>query len=108
MKVSQPAVSQKIRQARSVPAPRPGFSGATPREIALHYAAGNIDREQAIDELSRFEYTVEVHAGPYDDLGVSDPMSPEGLRRALHEELIDLEMYGEIVENIAAARRAAH
>ena len=86
---------------------RPINAGESPYEIALHYAAGKMSRQQAIDEFSRFEYTVEVLAGPYDDLGVSDPMSPEGLRRALHEELIDFDMYGEIVENIAAARRAA-
>ncbi|WP_050668103.1 hypothetical protein [Luteipulveratus halotolerans] len=54
--VSAPAVNQRLKTARGVAPVREGFSGARPLEIAQRYAAGDIDREQMLDELSSWPY----------------------------------------------------
>lgn len=71
--ISQPAVSQLKKSAQRVPETVEGFSGATPGEIAARYAAGEIGREQVINELARWDYPpVAPPVEPYDDLYVED------------------------------------
>ena len=54
--LSQPTISDALKTAARVPEPRPGFSGADPYEIAQRYAAGDLTREELVEELSPWEY----------------------------------------------------
>lgn len=75
---------------------REGFSGADPYEIALRYAAGQITREQLIDELSRWEYTPDRYPPePLDDGVILGDWS-RYLSPAFHDDLIDFGTYEEI------------
>jgi hypothetical protein len=56
LKISQAAVSKALTRAQSIPDPLPGFSGASPYEIAQRYAAGELIRAQVVDELTRWPY----------------------------------------------------
>ncbi|GAB2454878.1 hypothetical protein HD599_003024 [Conyzicola lurida] len=78
--------------------PRPGFSGATPWEVAQRFAVGQISREQVVDELARWEYPPTELTDGIDGLLVSPPGSFQEVFRALDRDLIDAEIYGEIVD----------
>ncbi|WP_059388320.1 helix-turn-helix domain-containing protein [Arthrobacter sp. Hiyo1] len=56
--ITQSAISQALTKAESKgvkPIPE-GFSGASPHEIAERYAAGDIDRNEMIRQLSAWPY----------------------------------------------------
>jgi hypothetical protein len=85
--------------------PRPGFSGATPWEVAQRFAVGQISRERVVDELARWEYPpIELTDG-IDGLLVSPPGFFQDVSRAQRRGLIDLEIYGEIVDRTPTAPR---
>ena len=81
--------------APDVPVPREGFSGASPYEIVQQYAAGELSREQAVDELSRWEYVPMPSADPFGDLFIPDGTFEE-VCRAESDGLIDGTTYEEI------------
>lgn len=56
--ITQSAISQALTKAesRGVKAIPEGFSGASPYEIAERYAAGEIDRDEMIRQLSAWPY----------------------------------------------------
>lgn len=56
--ITQSAISQALTRAESkgVKAIPEGFSGASPYEIAERYAAGEIDRDEMIRQLSAWRY----------------------------------------------------
>lgn len=93
--VTQSAVSQALKTARNVEEVRPGFSGASPYEIAQRYAAGELDRERALDELVRWPYDAIARSDGYDALIVDEPATHtlEEVVRAYREGLIDQDMY---------------
>jgi hypothetical protein len=95
-RLSEPRVSQIVnRTARS----RPGFSGASPTEIAQRYATGEISEQQAIDELSRWAYDPMPAFDPFDETwepGVGTWLEVED---AWHARLITDDMFGAIRVN---------
>jgi len=100
LRVSQPAVSKRLREAVEVPAVREGFSGGSPFEVAQRYAAGLLSRAQVLEELARWPYVSAV-AGDGEDWLSGDPGEFEQVGRALDDGLIEDELYDELV-----ARRA--
>lgn len=95
--ISQPSVNSALKSAAAVPDVRPGFSGATPYEIAQRYDAGELTREQVIDELGRWPYRPGSPSDGY-DWTTLDPGEFEEVRRALSEHLIDADTYDEILD----------
>ncbi|WP_422759345.1 hypothetical protein [Paenarthrobacter sp. C1] len=103
--VSQPAISRLLSQAdaRGVKPVPEGFSGASPYEIAERYAAGDIDRDAMIRELSAWPYlknegaaaaAAEWESTPYLDT----PGSFAEVGRAFDEGLIDGDAYDQILD----------
>ncbi len=92
--VTQPAVSQALKTAWAVDDVRPGFSGASPYEIAQRYAAWELDRDQSLEELVRWPYDPITHSDGYDALVVDAPGTHtlEEVVRAYREGLIDQDM----------------
>lgn len=92
-------LGRNLCRAGSPPA-RGRFSGAGPYEIAQHHAAGDITREQLLDELGHWKY--EPDSNPtdgYDTLIISAPGSFEDVGRAYDDGLIDAQLYDEILED---------
>lgn len=52
--VSQPAISKALKGSSMLPPVLEGFHGADPSEIIARFAAGDMTREQVVDELSRW------------------------------------------------------
>ena len=105
--VTQPTISAALKSAAKVPDPLEGFSGASAYEIAQRYAAGEIDRDQLVDELTRWEYVPTPHTdGPYDDLLIIPDGTFEEVAQARRDGLIDGETYDEILHASHARRRA--
>ncbi|TLP94499.1 hypothetical protein FEF26_11930 [Nesterenkonia salmonea] len=75
MGISQPALSKALKATETVPEPREGFSGASPYEICARYDAGFIDRDQLVDELTRWSYGAQGGTDGYDSLIVDQPGS---------------------------------
>ncbi|ROP44307.1 MULTISPECIES: helix-turn-helix domain-containing protein [unclassified Rathayibacter] len=94
--ISQPSVNSALKSAAAVPDVRPGFSGATTYEIAQRYDAGELTREQTIDELGRWSYRPGSPSDGF-DWTTADAGEFEDVERALSEHLIDADMYDEIL-----------
>jgi hypothetical protein len=105
LSVTQPAVSKLLAgaEARGVKSVPDGFSGAGPYEIAERYAAGDIDRDAMIHELSAWPYArnegtaaaaEEWESTPYLDT----PGSFAEVGRAFDEGLIDGDAYDLILD----------
>lgn len=103
--VSQPSISKLLSgaEARGVQPVPYGFSGASPYEIAERYAAGDINRETVIHELSSWPYAMnegaaaaaaEWESTPYLDT----PGSFAEVGRAFDEGLIDGDAYDQILD----------
>ncbi|GEA84831.1 helix-turn-helix domain-containing protein [Cellulomonas gelida] len=91
--IAQPSVSQALQRAETVPDVRPGFSGATPYEIAQRYSAGELTRDQLVDELARWEYRPSASGDGYDWSTYEPGEWQETVVRALRDGLIDGEAY---------------
>jgi hypothetical protein len=89
--------------AEDVPMPLEGFSGATPKEICERYAAGEISREQLVEELGRFPYAPRSETDGYDWLPLDPPGSFAEVEQASFRGLIGTDEYDAILE----ARRTA-
>ncbi|GAB3186274.1 hypothetical protein GCM10027060_26660 [Nesterenkonia halophila] len=101
--ISQPALSKALRSTESVEEPREGFSGASPYEICQRYDSELIDREQLIDELTRWSYGAQGSTDGYDSLIVDEPGSWTDVELALDHGLIDAETYDYILDQISDA-----
>lgn len=103
--IAQPSVSQLLKQADSrgvKPIPE-GFSGASPYEVAERYAAGDIDRETLIWELSAWPYVknegAAAAAAEWDSTPYLDtPGSFAEVGQAFDEGLIDGDAYDLILD----------
>lgn len=100
--LSQPTVSNTLRTAlKDRPVP-PGFSGATPKEICERYAAGMIDRDRLVHELSTFDYAPGAETDGYDSL----LMEPAGtwleVQDALRRGLIEDDVYTEVFDRLTS------
>lgn len=99
--VSQARISQIAASANAEQAD--GFSGTTPIEIAQRYAAGEIDEEQAVDELGRWPYKSSSRPDPYDDSWEPGPGTWADVELANQQGLISDEMYEAIFDRSLAA-----
>src|SRR5699024_3124770 len=91
--ITQPSVNSALRTAAKVAMPVEGFSGATPMEICQRYAAGFIDREQLIDELTRFPYAPGATTDGYDSLIVDPPGTWSEVSESIDRGLVDDDVY---------------
>ncbi|QHC71663.1 hypothetical protein [Rathayibacter sp. VKM Ac-2801] len=110
LRVAQTVVEGDLREAAAVPDVRSGFSGGTPYEIAQRFAAGELTREQAVDELGRWRYRPGSPSDGF-DWTTLDPGGFEEVRRALSDGLLDDAMYDEIldryIERVSSGERVA-
>lgn len=99
LKVTQPALSSALKVARRVPEVAPGFSGAGPYEICQRYAIGELDREQLLDELLRWEYAPRPEPEWLDDFAGPAPAgSWVEMELALDDGLVDDATYDEVLD----------
>ncbi|WKK70473.1 hypothetical protein Q0F99_11405 [Rathayibacter oskolensis] len=102
--ISQPSVNSALKSAAAVPDVRPGFSGASTYEIAQRYDAGELTREQTIDELGRWSYRSGSSTDGF-DWSTADAGEFADVERAFSEHLIDAEMYDEILDRYSEQGR---
>ncbi|GGO94088.1 hypothetical protein GCM10011584_34320 [Nocardioides phosphati] len=98
--ITQPSLSSALKTAEKVPPVREGFSGATPTEICQRYAAGDLDRAQLVDELTRWTYGKRGATDGVDWLAADEPGNFGEVERAADEGLIEEDVYDEIVEKL--------
>jgi hypothetical protein len=103
--IPQPSVAGLLASAdRRAAAPiPPGFSGASPYEIAQRFAAGYIDRGRAAEELCRWSYAPDTARAAAEAEPDPTPYpAPAGsfyeIRRSFSEGLIDGRMYEAILD----------
>lgn len=97
--LTQPSVNSALKSAAKIPAPRKGFSGASPYEIVQRYAAGELSRGAVIDELARWPYASRGKTDGYDWITAeSDDGTWAEVEQALHEDLLDDETYDAILD----------
>jgi hypothetical protein len=97
--LAQPSISSALRTAVKVPDVRPGFSGASPYEIAQRYAAGELPADQVVDELARWEYVPRPATDGYDWLTAgSDVGTWAEVEKALRDGLLEDATYDAILE----------
>ena len=104
--MTQPSISSALRSAARVAEPREDSSGASPYEIAQRYSAGEMTREQTIDELSRWQYVPAPRTDGYDWLTDDPDGTWDEVRRALSDGLLDAEMYTAVQDRIDGLRSA--
>ncbi len=100
LRIRQPSVSTALKTAEKVPDVLPGFSGASPYEIAQRYRAGLLTEAQVIDELARWEYnSVEYTDGPLDwNAGAITEGTWAEVARACSDGLLEPEVYDAIID----------
>jgi transcriptional regulator with XRE-family HTH domain len=96
LRLTQPTISSSLKTARVTPQVREGFHGASPYEIAERYAAGEITRDQLVDELTRWSYAPSASGDGVDWLTYEAGEWNEQVVPALDEGLIDDATYTEI------------
>ncbi|MCZ4518928.1 helix-turn-helix transcriptional regulator [Rhodococcus ruber] len=102
--VTQPAISKWLKMARiDAPDLRPGTAGGTPYEIAARYAAGLLDRETMIEQLSEWvRHAATQTASSEDDVS---PLNSSGFNlqvgRAMADRFIDETDFDRILDAIA-------
>ncbi|WP_211223291.1 sigma-70 region 4 domain-containing protein [Propionicicella superfundia] len=105
MRVTEPAVRNTLHAAAKAAMPLDGFSSATPEEICERYGAGFIDRDQLIDELSRYPYAPGGHTDGYDTLIFDPPGAWSEVSAARWRGLIDDDVYEEVFNRRHPARK---
>ncbi|WP_218973401.1 Fic/DOC family protein [Actinomyces wuliandei] len=88
------AATEALRAARRVPVPREGQRSASPYEVCQRYAAGELDREEAVAQLVAWPWVPagEMRTSPGDDLMVVPEGTVQDLFRAERAGLIDVGM----------------
>lgn len=106
--VSQPAISKALKESSTLPPVLEGFHGADPSEIIARFAAGDITREQVVDELSRWPYKpTDKLDGPLDDILGYVPGSLDDLARAMSAGILPADVYVEILDRLEDAAAAS-
>lgn len=100
LRIAQPSVSSALKTAEKIPDVLPGFSGASPYEIAQRYRAGMLTEAQVIDELAWWEYkSVEYTDGPPDwNAGAVTEGTWAEVERACSDGLLEPEVYDAIID----------
>jgi len=96
--VSQPTIHDTVKKARKLAPVKPGFSGASPYEIAQRFAVGEIGPEDVIDQLARWDYAAQDHTDGYDSLLVDPAGTFDEVGKALSDGLLDDATYDAIVD----------
>ncbi|PPG43725.1 hypothetical protein [Pseudoclavibacter sp. RFBA6] len=104
--IAQPTLSGLYRTAEKVADPLDGFSGATPMEICLRYAAGELEQEQLVDELARFPYADMDAPDDVDGLTVNPAGTWSEVVSAKRRGLIDAEIYAAVFERLHGSAAA--
>ncbi|MGB3055471.1 MAG: hypothetical protein WBB52_11515 [Acidimicrobiales bacterium] len=94
--MSQPSVKSALDTAAKVSMPLSGFAGASPGEICQRFAAGLIDRERLVDELTRFPYVQGDRTDGYDTLLVDPSGTWAEVSNAVRRGLIPDDVYEEV------------
>lgn len=97
LRVTQPAISKSLKSASATPRVLDGFHGGSPYEIAERYAAGEINREQVVDELARWPYTPPDRGDGVDWLSYN-PGTFEDVVRARRDGLLDTATYDAVLD----------
>lgn len=99
VQLSQPSVSAALKTARRVAMPEPGQRWASPYEVCQRYAAGELDRDEALRVLCAWPYVEpEGKPDPWDDLMLHTEGSIDDVVQARSDKLIDDEMYEAILD----------
>lgn len=99
--ISQPAVSKALKEEASLPPVPAGFHGADPAEIIARFAAGDITRDQVVDELVRWPYLPSDELdGPLDDLLFYVPGSFDDVECAMSAGVLPGDVYTEILDRL--------
>ena len=85
--LTQPSISSALKSAAKIADPPPGFSGASVYEIAQRFTAGELHRDELIDQLSRWPAAGDEAGGPRPV--DSDAELLEEMGRALRDGLLD-------------------
>lgn len=94
--VSQPAVSKML--GRRLPAVPAGFADATAYWICERYAAGQLDADELVAQLSRWEFAPMQWAGSLvEDVGPVEGTFNYEMGEALGAGLIDEELYDRLL-----------
>lgn len=97
--VSQPTIHDTVKKSCKVLAGlKPGFSGASPYEIAQRYFVGEIGRESLIEQLAHWDYAPQGQTDGYDSLLVDPPGTFDEVGKALADGLLDDATYDAIVD----------
>lgn len=100
LRISQPAVSMALKDEAKLPVVPEGFHGGDPEEIITRFAAGDITREQVIDELVRWPYAKSSELdGPLDDIMVTAPGSFDVVVQAMYRGTLPIDVYDEILRH---------
>lgn len=94
--VSQPAIGQSLRRSRDLTGPAEGFAGASPYEIIQRFVAEQIDRDEAIAQLARWEYPPPILTDGADDLSFDEPGGWGEVELACDMGLIDDDFIDEV------------
>jgi len=106
--VSQPAISKALKESSMLPPVLDGFHGADPSEIIARFAAGDMTREQVVDELARWPYKpTDKLDGSLDDVGGYVPGSLDDLARAMSAGILPADVYVEILDRLEDAAAAS-
>jgi transcriptional regulator with XRE-family HTH domain len=99
--LTQPSISSALKSAAKVADPRPGFAGASPYEIAQRYTAGELDRDEMIDQLGRWVDPGAHRPEPDETNQATDAAETmEQLRHALRDGLLDEPAHQLIIDRL--------
>lgn len=96
VRVSQPAVSKML--GRRLPAVPEGFDDSRAYWICERYAAGQLDADELVAQLSRWEFAPMQWAGSLvEDVGPVDGTFNSEMGESLRAGLIDEELYDRVL-----------
>ncbi|WP_270410172.1 hypothetical protein [Brachybacterium paraconglomeratum] len=96
VEVSQPTIHKMLEVADRDPVPLEGFKGATPLEICQRFDAGELGREELVDQLVRFPYAKGGKTDGYDSLIVDPPGTWSEVSQAVDRGFIDEDVYEDV------------
>lgn len=82
------------------------FSGTTPYEIAEQYAKGDINREELINQLSRWEYATKPGTDGHGSILVDPRGTFDDVAEAYLHDLIDADAYEAILYRVTLIHRS--
>ncbi|MFE7606557.1 hypothetical protein ACFU1Q_15485 [Brachybacterium paraconglomeratum] len=96
VEVSQPTIHKMLEVADRDPDLLEGFKGATPLEICQRFDAGELGREELVDQLVRFPYAKGGKTDGYDSLIVDPPGTWSEVSQAVDRGFIDEDVYEDV------------